>query len=75
MESSDNSEETTTDMEGVKVPEAFQKEASALVDGLNTMPELEFLQSLISDQRSKLMSSQKKNQMNKADFSTEEMPS
>lgn len=68
-------EEKESDNSGsVKVPEAFQKEATALVEGCATMPCLEFLSSLVSDQRQKLMSSQKKAHLNTANFSMEDMP-
>lgn len=58
----------------VKVSEAFQKEATALVDGLNTMAELNFLSDLVMEQRKKLESSQKKSKLNTDMFSTEGMP-
>lgn len=60
--------------EGVKVPESFQKNATALVEGCDTMPCLDFLSSLVADQRHKLISSQKKGGMMTNDFSTEDMP-
>ena len=58
----------------VKVPESFQKEATELVDGLNTMPELNFLMDLVTEQRKKIESSQKKSKLNTDMFSTEGMP-
>lgn len=58
----------------VKVPEAFQKEATSLVESCATMPCLEFLQSLVSDMRSKLMSSHKKAHLNTDNFTTDDMP-
>lgn len=59
----------------VKVPETFQEEVSELLNGCTTMSCLDFLQAEVSAQRTKLMSSQKKAGLNKADFSSEEMPS
>ena len=61
--------------EGVKVPESFQAECSALVNGVKTMAELNFLSDLVNEQRSELMKSQKKSKLTTDDFSTENMPS
>lgn len=58
----------------VKVSEAFQKRATALVDGLNTIPELNFLSDLVMEQRKKIESSQKKSKLNTDSFSTDGMP-
>ena len=60
--------------EGVKVPESFQSECSALVNGVKTMAELNFLSDLVNEQRSELMKSQKKSKLTTDDFSTEGMP-
>jgi hypothetical protein len=76
-ETEDNASEESGEMEdgkdgSVKVSEEFQKKAGELVDGLRTIPELNFLSDLVSEQRTKLMKSEKK--MSKPDFSTENMP-
>jgi len=59
----------------VKVPESFQKEATALVNGLKTLPELNFLMDLVNEQRSAIEKSQKKSKLTADEFSTEGMPS
>lgn len=59
----------------VKVPEEFQKEAMALVEGCKTIACLDFLNNEVNEMRQKLMSSQKKAGLNRDDFSAEEMPS
>lgn len=59
----------------IKVPEEFQKEAMALVQSCRTVACLDFLQNEVSEMRQKLMSSQKKNKLNTADFDSEGMPS
>ena len=76
-ETEDNASEESAENEGekggsVKVSEEFQKKAGELVDGLRTIPELNFLSDLVSEQRTKLMKSQKP--LNKTDFSTKDMP-
>ena len=58
----------------VKVSEEFQEEAGEMVNGLKTIAELNYLMDLVSEQRKKLESSQKKNHLNTPDFSTEGMP-
>jgi hypothetical protein len=75
-------EEESTEAEGseagkgnVKVPEAFQQECAELVNGVKTLPELNFLSDLINEQRTELMKSQKKSKLTTDDFSTEGMPS
>ena len=67
--------EATETKEGIKVPESFQKECTALVDGVKTLPELNFLSDLVNEQRTALMKSQKKSHMTADEFSTEGMPS
>lgn len=61
--------------EGVKVPEAFQKEAMALVSSCTSLACLDYLSSEVSEMRQKLMSSQKKSGMATDDFNTDGMPS
>jgi len=67
--------EATETKEGVKVPEAFQQECNALVNGVKTLPELNFLSDLVNEQRNALMKSQKKSKLTTDDFTTEGMPS
>ena len=67
-------EPTDTKGSGVKVPESFQQECSALVNGVKTLAELNFLSDLVNEQRSELMKSQKKSKLTTDDFSTEDMP-
>ena len=66
--------EATETKEGVKVPESFQAECSALVNGVKTLAELNFLSDLVNEQRSELMKSQKKSKLTTDDFTTEDMP-
>jgi len=77
-DASENEQQETaeqSDQKGsVKVPEAFQKECSALVNGVKTLPELNFLSDLINEQRLALMKSQKKSKLATDEFSTEGMP-
>lgn len=73
--------EETNDGEGkdegvqVKVPEQFQKEAMALVQSCSSIACLDFLQSEVSEMRSKMMSTEKKSGLNKNSFSDVDMPS
>lgn len=72
----DKGENEATETKGtVKVPESFQQECTALVNGVKTLPELNFLSDLVNEQRSELMKSQKKSKLTTDDFSTEGMPS
>lgn len=66
--------EATETKEGVKVPESFQQECNALVNGVKTLSELNFLSDLVNEQRSELMKSQKKSKLTTDNFSTEDMP-
>lgn len=61
--------------EGVKVPEAFQKEAMALVSSCTTTACLDFLSAEIAEARHNLMSSEKKSGNATDDFNTDGMPS
>jgi hypothetical protein len=71
----DSGENEQTESKGmVKVPEAFQQECTALVNGVKTLPELNFLSDLVNEQRTELMKSQKKSKLTTDDFSTEGMP-
>ena len=58
----------------IKVPEAFQQECAELVNGVKTIPELNFLMDLVNEQRSALEKSQKKSKLTADEFSTEDMP-
>lgn len=84
---SDDTEDTSSDsdsdsgsgdsnepQEGVKVPEAFQKSASALIEQCSSESCLNFVQDLCSEKRKQLMSSQKKSGNTTANFSSSEMP-
>lgn len=58
----------------VKLPEAFQQKVQALVDGLKTEAELNFVCDLCDEQRKAITSSQKKSGLATDKFSTEDMP-
>jgi hypothetical protein len=67
-------DEATETAEGVKVPESFQQECVALVNGVKTLPQLNFLSDLVNEQRTALQKSQKKSGLATDNFSTEGMP-
>jgi hypothetical protein len=73
-ESDESSDSYSGDESGVKVPEAFQKKASSLVEECNSEACLNFVTDLCSEKRKQLMSSQKKSGNETANFSSENMP-
>ena len=58
----------------VKVPESFQKAATALCQQCNTMACVDFLQSEVAELRQKLSKTQTEGGLDSSNFSSEEMP-